>query len=226
MAKASKKTTKTKEETLVIKPPNFKQASWKIRGITNLVINAFDEKSREQIRKIQEGGQAAKNIRKREPKDFDAQFRNAHHVSTEGWNGFSALGVRHALVDACRLTGAVMTRAKMAIVEIVPDGCDKDGWDLIRIIKGEPKYFECYVRNETGVVDLRARPRWDPGWEATIGLVWDGDEFRLQDITNLLMRAGLQVGIGEGRPFSKKSVGCNWGRFEVIGARAPIEEVK
>jgi hypothetical protein len=32
---------------------------------------------------------------------------------------------------------------------------------------------------------------------------------------NLLDRAGQQVGIGAGRPFSKKSVGQGWGTFSV-----------
>jgi hypothetical protein len=32
---------------------------------------------------------------------------------------------------------------------------------------------------------------------------------------NLFLRAGLQVGIGEGRPNSPNSFGLGWGRFEV-----------
>jgi hypothetical protein len=39
--------------------------------------------------------------------------------------------------------------------------------------------------------------------------------FSLDDISNLLMRVGLQVGLGEGRPDSKKSAGMGWGTFEI-----------
>ena len=40
-------------------------------------------------------------------------------------------------------------------------------------------------------------------------------ETRTQDVTNLLMRVGQQVGIGEGRPDSKNSAGMGWGTFNV-----------
>ena len=37
----------------------------------------------------------------------------------------------------------------------------------------------------------------------------------LEDVVNLMVRVGLQVGIGEGRPSSKKSNGIGWGLFDV-----------
>ena len=47
---------------------------------------------------------------------------------------------------------------------------------------------------------------------------WDADQFTLDDVTNLLSRVGLQVGIGEGRPDSKNSAGMGWGLFEIARA--------
>jgi hypothetical protein len=44
---------------------------------------------------------------------------------------------------------------------------------------------------------------------------FDADMITAQSIVNLLDRAGKQVGIGAGRPFSKKSVGQGWGTFSV-----------
>jgi hypothetical protein len=44
---------------------------------------------------------------------------------------------------------------------------------------------------------------------------FDADQFTLRDIANLLLRAGMQVGVGEGRPDSKKSCGMGWGTFEI-----------
>jgi len=50
---------------------------------------------------------------------------------------------------------------------------------------------------------------------------FDQDTFSLQDVVNLLSRAGMQVGIGEGRPASKKSkCGMGWGMFRVKGEKA------
>ena len=53
------------------------------------------------------------------------------------------------------------------------------------------------------------------GWEADVRIRYDGDQFTASDVVNLLARAGLQVGIGEGRPDSKKSTGMGWGLFEI-----------
>jgi hypothetical protein len=36
------------------------------------------------------------------------------------------------------------------------------------------------------------------------------------DVTNLINRVGLQVGIGEGRPDSKDSAGIGLGLFEIV----------
>jgi len=36
---------------------------------------------------------------------------------------------------------------------------------------------------------------------------------------NLLHRAGLQVGIMEGRPDSKDSCGCGWGTFKIANGK-------
>ena len=102
------------------------------------------------------------------------------------------------------------------MIFIEADGFDKDDQTpLVKITKGSPVYCEHYVRNETGVVDLRARPMWREGWEAIVRIRFDADQFTAEDIANLLSRTGLQVGIGEGRPDSKKSCGMGWGLFEL-----------
>ena len=109
-----------------------------------------------------------------------------------------------------------MTLAKLSVF-IEADGFDADdNTPLIKIIKGDPQYSESVVRNETGVIDLRARPLWKPGWEAQVKVRYDADQFTTNDIANLMLRVGCQVGIGEGRPDSKKSTGMGWGLFEVI----------
>jgi hypothetical protein len=46
-------------------------------------------------------------------------------------------------------------------------------------------------------------------------VVYDADQFTLEDVSNLLARAGMQVGIGEGRPDSKMSAGMGWGTFRI-----------
>ena len=71
-----------------------------------------------------------------------------------------------------------------------------------------------HTRNATGVADLRARPMWRE-WSANLRFKWDGGQFTLSDVVNLVDRAGTQVGIGEGRPDSRASAGLGFGTFQV-----------
>jgi hypothetical protein len=73
-----------------------------------------------------------------------------------------------------------------------------------------------HVRNATGVADLRVRGMWRK-WSATLRVKYDHDMFSVEDVTNLLSRVGMQVGIGEGRPDGKQSAGMGWGTFSIEG---------
>jgi hypothetical protein len=205
----------SKKEALTIAPPKFEVAEFRIVGVAPYVQNKFSAKAREQMRAKQEAGSTAKKGSKREPKDFTASYEGAMHRSADGWCGIPAPAFRNACVSACRMCGFRMTHAKLSLF-IEPDGFDTDdGTPLVRITKGEPEYSEMAVRNESGVCDLRPRPMWREGWEAVVRVRFDGDQFTLMDVANLLLRAGMQVGIGEGRPDSRKSCGMGWGLFKL-----------
>lgn len=207
------------EEHVSIPLPSFGTARLTITGTAPLVINAFPAKAREQMRTKQEKGSQSKKGVKRDPKDFEAAYEGAKHVSTEGWLGIPAPAFRNAMISACRLVGFKMTHAKLSVF-VEADGYDAlDGTGLVKITAGEPKYVEHAVRNETGVADIRPRPMWAAGWQAVVSLRWDTEQFSATDITNLLVRAGAQVGVGEGRPDSKNSAGMGWGLFDVEGAK-------
>jgi len=204
------------DKTVAITPPNLRTAHFVIRGVAPLVINAFPAKAREQMKAKQCAGSQGKKGVQRDAKDFALCYEQAKHVSVDGWLGFPASAIRSALISACRLVGFQMTRAKLSVF-CVADGFDKiDGTPLVRISKGEPHYVEHAVRNESGVADIRPRPMWNPGWEAAVKIMYDGDQFSDTDVANLFHRAGMQVGIGEGRPDSKNSAGMGWGVFEIV----------
>ena len=216
MTAKTNSTSAASGQVVTIAPPNFQTGVFRIRGIAPYVQNKFSQKAREQMRAMQEAGSTARKGSKREAKDFHAAYEQAIHRTAEGWAGIPAPAFRNAMISACRTVGFQMTRSKLGLF-IEPDGFDADdGTPLVRITKGEPEYHEAFVRNETGVVDLRPRPMWAPGWEAVVRIRFDADMFTLADVANLLMRAGLQVGIGEGRPDSKKSAGLGWGLFEIV----------
>ncbi|MBE3134790.1 MAG: hypothetical protein IMZ55_15075, partial [Acidobacteria bacterium] len=178
------------------------------------VQNKFSNKARDTMKAKQEAGQQAKKGKAREAKDFELCYQGAMHKSREGWCGIPAGAFRNAMISACRMVGYQMTRAKLSVFAEA-DGFDvDDGTPLVKITKGAPHYHEMAVRNESGVCDIRARPMWD-SWECKLRVRFDADQFSLSDVSNLLMRAGMQVGVGEGRPDSKSSAGMGWGVFTI-----------
>jgi hypothetical protein len=202
---------------LTIKAPKFQVVVFDIRGTAPLVQHKFSQKAINQIIATQQAGSQAKGKKTREPKDFEAVYEGAKHIAREGWCGVPAGSFRNAMISACRTVGYKMTHAKLAAF-VLADGFDKDdGTPLIRI-NGEPHKHTGYARNDNGAVDIRVRPMWDE-WTMQVKVRFDADMFSVEDVTNLMMRVGMQVGIGEGRPDSKNSAGMGWGTFSIEGKK-------
>lgn len=195
---------------------DYRTVSFRLRGTAPYVQNKFPAKVREEMRLTQEAGSTATKGKKRAPKDFEAAYNAATHFSQEGWCGIPATAFRNAMISACKIVGFHMTKGKISVF-VEADGYDPDdGTPLVRFEKGERQYHETAVRVGMGVADIRARPMWPAGWELMLRVKYDAGLFTLDDITNLLVRAGIQVGVGEGRNDSKSSNGMGWGSFEII----------
>jgi len=199
-----------------ITPPQFGIATFVIEGDADYVSNCFPEEARQRMADKQRAGTQAAKGKKREPKDFDACYNGSMHKFPDGSPGIPATCFRKAMVSACRLVGFKMTIAKLALF-IEADGLDKnDGTPLIRFLSGEPRRVDSYVVNETGVADIRPRAHFAPGWLAQVRVKYDSERFTETDIHNLMLRVGVQVGIGAGRPDSKQSTGMGWGTFKIV----------
>ena len=211
-----------KEETCVISPPKFGVTDFYIEGIAPLVVERFSKKA-ELMAKMAEG-QAARNKKNREARDFEKDAEEARYCSAENWEGMNAAAFRAAMISACRLVGFKMTLAKLSAF-IEADGFDKnDGVPLVRIY-GESHTYTAHTRNATGVVDVRARPMYR-NWAARLRVRYDTQQFKMVDVLNLVSRCGLQVGIGAGRPDSKASAGCGFGLFQVVPTEREKEVIK
>lgn len=204
------------KKTVTIPPPKFEVAKFLIRGTAAYVQEKFPEKARHMIQAKHEAGSTAKKGAKREARDFDAEYESAMHRDEKGRHGIPAPAFRNAMIDACRLVNFKMTHGKQAVFALADFTDATDDTPLVAITKGKPHRTILPVRNTTGVCDLRARPMWDAGWEALVRIRYDADLFTLSDVANLLMRAGIQIGVGAGRPFSKESNGIGWGTFELV----------
>jgi hypothetical protein len=210
------KKTKAKKGGPVIPELKFQEVNILIRGDAPYVSNKFSSRVRGEIRAQQEQGSQAKKGKKREPKDFNRMYLESMHKSTDGKYGVAAGCFRNAMVSACRLVGFKMTLAKLSVF-VEADALDEDdATPLVLFSKGDPHYAEHTTRNATGVMDIRPRGMWDPGWEMKVKVRYDADIFSQPDIINLFVRVGKQVGIGAGRPDSKDSCGMGWGTFDVV----------
>ena len=200
---------------LVIQPPKMQTVQLRINGTAPYVQHAFSQKARNTMIETQMLGEQSRKGRKRDPKNFDAVYEGAMHKSVQGWWGIPAPAFRNAMISACRMSGFKMTIGKLSIF-VVADGFDAiDGTPLVKITKGAPVRHIAPARNAGGTTDIRCRPMWREGWEATVTIRFDLDQFSIADVVNLFSRAGMQVGVGEGRPDSPKSAGLGWGLWEI-----------
>jgi hypothetical protein len=220
--KTDKAEATTKTQTVTIKPPNFGIAEFGVRGLpdTPMVVHRFSFKIAEQLRLKMELGKPQGSRKNRDPKDFQQMFNEARYRSAEGWDGFKATAVRNSLISACRLVGFKMTLAKLSLFAL-EDGRDatEPQVPLIRLYDGDYRHLEPvrqddWARVETGQPYITTRAAYF-NWAAKVRVRFDADQFTLQDVTNLMMRVGMQVGWGEGRPDSKNSAGLGWGLFQI-----------
>lgn len=224
VGEALKPLAQPKAELIRVAP--LREATMKIpiTGSTPLMILRFSQKAKDNMIRTQEAGSQAKSKKKRDPRDFKADYEAAKYVGVDvgvdphdqkakRWLGLNASSFRNAAISACRVAGFTMTRAKLAIFT------EQDGFDiydhtpLVRI-DGTPEMNVSPVRNASGVVDLRARVMW-PQWNAVVKIRFDEDQFSPSDVINLLIRVGKQVGIGEGRPDGREGNGMGLGLFTI-----------
>lgn len=214
----------SKEGNVVIEAPNMETAQFDIYGIGPYVQNKFSEKAKKQMLDAQTSS-AAKSRRNKEPRDLDADYEGAIHQNEMGIAGIPAPAFRSALISACRVAGFQMTKAKLSVF-VDADFYDEDDGTPLVLIEGQHERHLGHVRLESGVASIAVRPMWKH-WAASPIITWDADQFSKQDMANLLERAGRQVGIGEGRPDSRKSHGMGWGQFTLEkpeGWKAPKKQ--
>lgn len=204
-----------KTEQVIIKELKMMTMPIRIEGTAPYCQLRFGEKAKNKMIEAMQSEQqnASKKRKPREPKNFDEDYEQAQYRSIEGWGGINASSFRNACISACKVAGFAMTRAKLSIF-IEPDGFDGDGIPLVKI-EGEPKKHLGPVRNADGSCDIRMRAMFHR-WAVNLNITFDNDQFSASDVVNLLNRAGRQVGVGEGRPDSKKSAGMGWGTFRVV----------
>lgn len=197
-----------------IAPLQLRIATFEINGTAPYLQLKFSQKAKNKIYETQKLGEKAKSRKTRVERDFEEDYKHCMHVSEDGWYGIPATAFKCAMVSACRLAGIPMTRAKL-LVHVKADGLDAESQDPLVRIEGKPTMHVGHVRNANGSADLRVRGQWKE-WSAVVRVEYDETCIDQEDVLQLMYRAGRQVGIGEGRPDSKKSCGMGFGVFDAI----------
>lgn len=201
----AKPSTATENVSIVIPRPSIAVAQFPIKGTSQLIVHAWSTKAKQMILDKQQG-----KVVVREFKDPERDYNEARYISSEGWDGFPATGFKAAIVGGCRqVAGLPMTLAKQLLFVEADDPVT----NLVRIY-GEPQMREDMVRLETGVADIRYRPGYWP-WRAVITVRFNANMISQEQVANLLMLAGMGVGIGEWRPSAPKSSSGNFGLWEL-----------
>lgn len=172
-----------------------------IQGTSDLIINAFGAKVKEEIAATQQHKAKAP----RGAKDPVAAFEAAKHLDAEGRACILACALKKAIVACARVDESKkMTELRQAI-----------------FVRGERipiEYEECVMREDpvrlkNGSADLRYRPSYK-GWRATFDIEWLANVMSAEQVLSLIQLAGFSVGIHEWRPERNG----DFGRFALLSA--------
>jgi hypothetical protein len=181
-------------EPVTIRPLLQETLAFVIEGISPLKQLRFSQKAQNKMAETQKAGSQARSKRVREARKFDDDYESATYRFADGGYGINAGAFRNGMISTCRLVGFKMTLAKLSIF------IEADGNDAL---------------DANGVADLRVRACWEE-WNVILRVRFDKEQFSSQDVYNLLVRTGAQVGIGEGRADSPNSAGTGNGFFRVV----------
>jgi len=207
-----------KARTIVVPPPNLQDYVIRITGTAPYCQLRFGEKAKwEMMKKMEEEQSNIKKKKVREPRNYQEEYDQSMYKTDTGQFGINSSSFRNSMIASTKILNYQTTKAKLSIF-VLADGYDFRDLTPLTFIYGEPKRYESPVRvvSSFGKVstDIRIRAIWHK-WYADVHVQFDDDQFHIEDVVNLLNRAGQQVGIGEGRPNSRDSYGTGFGTFVV-----------
>ena len=195
-------------ERLEVPQQNLKSVNVKITGTSELIVHRFSEKALKMIEDIQ--AKKTKTRTKRKPeKEYEDCFYRWGEGNVNAWNypetwdgvstGIPSIALKKAMVTAVsQITGVTKVLARQAF--------HIDG-EVLKIENAEPYMRSDHVRIGIKQTDIRYRPSYPVGWTVDVPITYDQDVISLDQIMNLLERAGFGVGLCEHRPEKDGSYG-------------------
>lgn len=194
---------KNETEEIVLKPITIKEAIITIKGTTPLIINNFNEKSKQQIIDAQMKKAKTKEIRNpmedfiranywltEMPTEFTQEaFEKALKEGAKF--GFPAKGLKASIVSGAYRNGMTKDKVSLYGAFLIPE-------EFIEINYKEITMREDYVRIAHGGTDVRFRPQFND-WSMTFTLKYNENVYSLEQIINYITLGGFSCGLGEMR---------------------------
>lgn len=200
---AKKSIQSESSQSLKLKPISRMSVKLRIVGTSPIIQHKWSEKALREIREKHAG----KKTKSREIRNPEAEGQAAMYVTDKGKPGIPAMALKTSIINAAHKDiGIEKTLVRKALFLRVSDG------NMVVPFAecSEPYIREDYVRVGQGSTDLRYRPQFDR-WAVDIEFELDAELLQLDDLLNLVDRAGFGVGICEWRP----EKGGEFGRFQV-----------
>lgn len=178
-----------------------------IRGVTPLIVENFNQKTRDQLLAKHKG----EAVGKKAAKDVDDLFIGSKYLDANGVDSFPCGPIRAAMIGASRITDTEkMTVLKQAIFVENPD---EPMSDLLPLKFSKCVMREDATRNANGQPDIRIRASY-LDWELRFRVKAVQNVLSAEQLLELVAHAGLG-GLGGWRPSGKKGIGGTYGRFEI-----------
>lgn len=202
-------------KTIEVKPIQIKEVEVTIKGVSPLIINNFNEKSRQQIVDAQMKKAKPKEVRNPiedfiranywltpMPEEFTEEaFSKA--IDEGARFGFPAKGIKASIVSGAFRNGMTKDKVSLYGAFLIPD-------EMIEIKYGEIIMREDYVRIAHGGTDVRFRPEFK-NWSMTFKIQYNENSYTLEQIINFINLGGFSCGLGEMRT----EKGGNFGSYKV-----------
>lgn len=181
-----------------------------LRGKSRLVVHAFAEKAKSEIRAKQQK-RAVKVKEERKPAE---EFMAARYVDANGHECVPITAVKKSLISAAvafdDLTKVALRQA------LFVDSVANPGGDVIPIELHNGQPAVGVMREDAVTIGINTRgltyrPEY-PEWQVRCAIEYNPRLVSKEQLLALIDQAGWGVGIGEGRP--EKSSALGWGRFE------------
>lgn len=206
---------KEEKKEVSIQPIKIKEVEITIEGITPLIVNNFNEKSRRQILDAQ-----MKKPKEKEIRNPIEDGMRALYWLTPMPEEFTEEAFEKALKEGARF-GFPVKGIKDATAsgayrnDLVKDKVSVNGAFFILEEFGEIKYEslrirEDYVRIAHGGTDVRFRPEFT-GWSITFKMQYNENKYSLEQLLNFINIGGFSCGLGEMRA----EKGGNFGSYQV-----------